>query len=236
MVLTTWRWYRYHFATLATRAYHVASNTRNTVNTLTTCRRYHLIADDGTAPTAIFTVGQPSDCSFLKLEEEQGSVETTIGYNADIPHRRALQSDCSSVVFCHDTDQGKDPPVALGFNSDAGKPPSQEKRSLLSGQSELSLAGRQPAAHPASGVSGTRISGPSHPQQQQALPLSTPSSNGKQFRCPMCRKAFKWKACLEGHIRVHTGEKPFQCPYCSRTFSDRSNAKRHMLTHIIRAK
>ncbi|KAL0858282.1 hypothetical protein ABMA27_012184 [Loxostege sticticalis] len=41
----------------------------------------------------------------------------------------------------------------------------------------------------------------------------------KNHVCHTCGKAYKTKASLEGHMRLHSGERPFACAKCSSTFA-----------------
>ncbi|NWW27246.1 ZSCA2 protein, partial [Falcunculus frontatus] len=40
----------------------------------------------------------------------------------------------------------------------------------------------------------------------------------RPFRCPDCRKGFKYNSTLVTHRRIHTGERPYKCPQCGKSF------------------
>ncbi|XP_076304983.1 uncharacterized protein LOC143222397 isoform X2 [Tachypleus tridentatus] len=63
---------------------------------------------------------------------------------------------------------------------------------------------------------------------QQHRNDSDDSSSLRKFRCPECRKAFKFKHHLKEHVRIHSGEKPFVCPNCSKRFSHSGSYSSHM--------
>ncbi|XP_035211850.1 zinc finger protein 658B-like [Stegodyphus dumicola] len=59
-----------------------------------------------------------------------------------------------------------------------------------------------------------------------AKPLS---SEMCRFFCSFCSKGFHFKANLERHLRVHTGEKPFKCETCSKCFTRKESLRYHIL-------
>uniref|UniRef100_A0A673C822 C2H2-type domain-containing protein n=1 Tax=Sphaeramia orbicularis TaxID=375764 RepID=A0A673C822_9TELE len=50
----------------------------------------------------------------------------------------------------------------------------------------------------------------------------------KPHICHHCGKAFRN---LQGHLRIHSGEKPYQCPQCPQSFSQKPELRRHLLSH-----
>ena len=54
----------------------------------------------------------------------------------------------------------------------------------------------------------------------------------KLFSCKFCQRTFKSRNSLEGHERVHTGERPFSCKYCKHTFTLQSTLKNHEKSHF----
>ncbi|KAG1929097.1 gastrula zinc finger protein XlCGF8.2DB-like [Pimephales promelas] len=53
----------------------------------------------------------------------------------------------------------------------------------------------------------------------------------KPFKCRHCKKCFGQKRNLEVHVRVHTGEKPFTCGQCGNGFAQKSSLNLHMRDH-----
>ncbi len=56
-----------------------------------------------------------------------------------------------------------------------------------------------------------------------------PAQNNK-FGCHLCGKKFQWKALLDRHMMIHTGEKPYKCHVCGQAFNRTSNRNTHMRT------
>ncbi|GFU52446.1 zinc finger protein [Nephila pilipes] len=54
----------------------------------------------------------------------------------------------------------------------------------------------------------------------EASQESFDTSASQKYRCQFCSKEFTWKAHLQRHFQVHTGEKPFQCEICFRKFAN----------------
>ena len=55
----------------------------------------------------------------------------------------------------------------------------------------------------------------------------------KEFRCPVCTKAFAVRSGLAAHMRVHNDERPFACPHpgCNRRFRQKMHMNRHTRVH-----
>ncbi|TPX70508.1 hypothetical protein CcCBS67573_g06510 [Chytriomyces confervae] len=64
---------------------------------------------------------------------------------------------------------------------------------------------------------------------------STTSSRteARKFPCPHtgCPKAFKFRAGVSVHLRVHNGERPFKCEQCDKTFQTKNRLTVHERGH-----
>ncbi|XP_071120074.1 zinc finger protein 43-like [Mytilus edulis] len=58
----------------------------------------------------------------------------------------------------------------------------------------------------------------------------------KALKCQTCDRLFPTKKSLDGHQRIHSGEKPYKCRVCNKSFADGSNRNNHEKTHINSAK
>ncbi|XP_059483599.1 zinc finger protein 501-like [Neocloeon triangulifer] len=54
----------------------------------------------------------------------------------------------------------------------------------------------------------------------------------RPYICLTCNKAFKQKATLNQHERIHTGAKPYSCPECGKCFRQQSNLTQHLRIHV----
>lgn len=63
-------------------------------------------------------------------------------------------------------------------------------------------------------------------------------SAGKQrkFPCNFCPYTSDYRAKLNRHMRLHTGERPYQCEVCGRAFTRKDHLQKHLPTHDGRFK
>ncbi|XP_031637773.1 zinc finger protein 62-like [Contarinia nasturtii] len=54
----------------------------------------------------------------------------------------------------------------------------------------------------------------------------------KRFKCQLCEYSSNYRADLNKHTRIHTGEKPYRCGSCGREFTKMQSLKVHKATHI----
>jgi KRAB domain-containing zinc finger protein len=51
------------------------------------------------------------------------------------------------------------------------------------------------------------------------------------YGCDICGRRFSQNACLQYHIRTHTGDKPYKCHICDKGFSSNRYLQNHIRTH-----
>ncbi|KAJ8682178.1 hypothetical protein QAD02_017970 [Eretmocerus hayati] len=53
----------------------------------------------------------------------------------------------------------------------------------------------------------------------------------RPFVCEYCSCRFSKRLSLEGHIKIHTGERPIKCDHCGKRWKNKRDVRRHLMSH-----